>query len=81
MPYKLVIFTSLVFASSSLLLRSAKSYPQVEMTSCSINAMKSSPGSTYRQVTNYCDCALTEVIDKRKDFATSTEYCYRKHFN
>ena len=58
MKHLLLFFFSPIFFSSS-----AIAYPQVEMTACVINVSKSDPAPSYRQATDYCDCALTLLED------------------
>lgn len=57
----------------------AFAYPAIEYESCIEKALTSlySKGlnSTLKDVKNYCDCALTKIIDEGKQIASSINYC------
>ena len=73
MKHLFFFFFSPFFFSSS-----AISYPQVEMTSCVINVSKSSPAPSYRQATDYCDCALT-LFEEGVPLEEVRYLCYLKY--
>ena len=61
----------------------AFAYPPVEYEACIENALKAvySKGlsSTLKDVENYCDCALTKIVDEGKSIASSINYCNSIH--
>lgn len=60
-------------------------YPQVEMNSCITNAvnavMEKGLNATYEQVENYCDCALTKIIDEKRQIKQSLDFCNAQYIN
>ena len=54
-------------------------YPPVEYESCKANALTAiySKGlnNTLKDIENYCDCALTKIMDEGKPIASSINYC------
>lgn len=57
----------------------AFAYPPVEYESCVENALMAiySKGlsSTLKDVENYCDCALTKIVDEGKPITSSLAKC------
>ena len=58
------------------------SYPENKMDDCISRALenqatKSNPRSS---IINYCDCALKEIFDKKKDIRESGYQCALKNF-
>ena len=57
----------------------AFAYPPIEYESCIENAMTAvySTGlsSTLQDVQNYCDCALTKIVDEGKPITSSIARC------
>ena len=73
-------FSQLALAAISLFIDgSAFAYPPVEYESCIEKALESvfSKGlnNTLEDVENYCDCALTKIMDERKSITSSINYC------
>ncbi len=61
----------------------AYSYPESQMDDCIASAL-SNPATksiSKTEITNYCDCALTAIIDEEKDIRTSGFECAQKNFN
>ena len=63
--------------------RSAYGYPQSQMDDCVSSAMNNPATKSISKasITNYCDCALTAIIDENKDVRESGYYCAQKNFN
>ena len=62
---------------------SAFSYPESQMADC-INSALSNPATksiSQESIANYCDCALTAIIDEGKDLRDSGYDCAVKNFN
>ena len=73
-------FSQLTFAAISLFIAgSAFAYPTVEYESCIEKALESvfSKGlsNTIEDVENYCDCALTKIMDEGEPITSSINYC------
>ena len=61
----------------------AYSYPESQMEDCVSSAI-SNPATksiSKAKITNYCDCALTAIIDNKKDIRESGYECAQKYFN
>ena len=59
------------------------SYPESQMRDC-ISSALSNPATkaiSEASITNYCDCALTAIIDEKKDIRESGYKCAQKNFN
>ena len=74
MRHLVLFFFSPIFFSSS-----AIAYPQVEMTACVINVSKSNPAPSYRQATDYCDCALTLLLEDGVALKEASYLCYLRY--
>ncbi len=75
-------FTSLLLLIFILTLP-AYAYPENQMDDCIISA-KDNPAVTNiseESIRNYCDCALTAIIDEQKDIRESGYDCAKKNFN
>ena len=61
----------------------AHSYPQSQMDDCISSALTNPATKTISRIkiTNYCDCALTSIIDKHNDIRVSGYECAKKNFN
>tara|TARA_Y100001968_G_C19250255_1_gene664061 strand:+ start:315 stop:551 length:237 start_codon:yes stop_codon:yes gene_type:complete len=62
---------------------SAYSFPKSELNVCISNAL-SNPTTKEKSVlsiTNYCECALTAIIDEKKNIRESGLECALKNFN
>ena len=73
-------FSLTVLAATSMLIAGPGfAYPPVEYEACIESALKAvySKGlsNTLQDVENYCDCALTKIIDKGQPITTSVNYC------
>ena len=73
-------FSQFTLAAISMLIAgSAFAYPPVEYESCIEKALQSvfSKGlnNTLDEVENYCDCALTKIMDEGKPITSSINYC------
>ena len=61
----------------------AYSYPKDQMNDC-ISSALSNPATksiSKIKIKNYCDCALTAIIDENKDIRESGYECAQKYFN
>ena len=71
------------FLAASCLAGPALAYPPVEYNACIANALTAvySKGlnSTLKDVENYCDCALTKIMDEGKPINPSLNYCNTKY--
>ena len=59
------------------------SYPESQMDDC-ISSALSNPATksiSKNSISNYCDCALTAIIDENKDIRESGYECAQKNFN
>tara|TARA_Y100001968_G_scaffold40095_1_gene30489 strand:- start:8230 stop:8436 length:207 start_codon:yes stop_codon:yes gene_type:complete len=65
------------FASTSY------SYPQAQMEDCVSSAMSNPATKTISKasIINYCDCALTSIIDENKAIRESGYKCAQKYFD
>ena len=77
---KAILIISIIFFSYS---GTAYSYPESQMNDCMTSALsnpatKSIPNASIK---NYCDCALTSIIDEKKDVRESGYECAQKNFN
>ena len=76
---KILIISILLISFAS----TAYSYPESQMDDC-ISSAISNPATksiSKASITNYCDCALTAIIDENKDIRKSGYECAQKHFN
>ena len=74
----LIIFILLISFAST-----ANSYPESQMEDC-ISSAISNPATksiSKTSISNYCDCALTAIIDEKKDIRESGYECAKKNFN
>ena len=74
----LIIFI-IIFTYSS----TAYSYPESQMDDCVLSALSNPATKSISKIaiTNYCDCALTAIIDENKDIRESGYECAQKNFN
>ena len=74
----LIIISMLIFSFSS----TAYSYPESQMEDCLSSALSNPATKSISKIaiTNYCDCALKEIIDKNKDIRQSGYECAQKNF-
>ena len=75
----ILIVSFIIFSYSS----TAYSYPQSQMDDCISSALSNPATKTISKslITNYCDCALTSIIDENKDIRESGYECAQKTFN
>ena len=75
----ILISTLLVFS----FVGTAYSYPESQMKDCISSALNNPATKSISQssITNYCDCALTAIIDENKDIRESGFECAQKNFN
>ncbi len=76
---KILIISFLLISFAS----KAYSYPESQMEDC-ISSAKRNPATktiSNASITNYCDCALTAIIDENKDIRESGYECAQKYFN
>ena len=61
----------------------AYSYPESQMEDCVSSALcnPATKSISKDSITNYCDCALTAIIDENKDIRKSGYECAQKNFN
>tara|TARA_Y100001968_G_scaffold167045_1_gene153022 strand:+ start:350 stop:556 length:207 start_codon:yes stop_codon:yes gene_type:complete len=61
----------------------AYSYPENQMDDCVSSALNNPATKSISKIsiTNYCDCALTAIIDNKKDIRESGYECAQKNFN
>ena len=61
----------------------AYSYPESQMEECVLSAISNPATKSISKdsITNYCDCALTAIIDENKDIRESGFECAQKNFN
>ena len=74
-------FTSLLI-SLFILAMPAYAYPEKQMEDCIVSA-KENPAVINipeESIRNYCDCALTAIIDEEKDIRESGYECAIKNF-
>ena len=59
------------------------SYPQNKMDDCISRALEnpSTKSNSRNSIINYCDCALKEIIDEKKDIQETGYLCALKNFN
>ncbi len=60
----------------------AIAYPQDQLQECILSA-KANPsilGTPEKTIEDFCDCALTAILDDGKDADSSANQCVRKHF-
>ena len=58
-------------------------YPENQMDDC-ISSAKDNPAVkniSEESIRNYCDCALTAIVDEKKDIRESGYECATKNFN
>ena len=76
---EILVISILVFS----LARTAYSYPESQMEDC-ISSALNNPATkliSKKEIINYCDCALTAIIDEKKDIRESGYECAQKNFN
>tara|TARA_Y100001968_G_scaffold2045_1_gene1754 strand:- start:262 stop:513 length:252 start_codon:yes stop_codon:yes gene_type:complete len=59
------------------------SYPEDQLIECLL-AAKANPallGLPETSISNFCDCALTAIIDDEKDDKASAKMCIRRYLN
>ena len=58
-------------------------YTESQMDDCVSRALKNPATKSISKIaiTNYCDCALKEIIDQNKDIRESGYMCAQKNFN
>ena len=63
--------------------KTAYSYPDSQMLDCVSSALSNPATKSISKdsITNYCDCALTAIIDENKDIKESGYKCAQKNFN
>ncbi len=63
--------------------RAVYSYPESQMEDCVLSAISNPATKSISKdsITNYCDCALTAIIDEKKDIRESGYECAQKNFN
>ena len=61
----------------------AHSYPDNQMDDCISSALSNPATKSISKIAikNYCDCALTLIIDEKKDIRKSGYECAQKNFN
>ena len=61
----------------------AHSFPESQMADCISSALSNPATKTISKIaiTNYCDCALTLIIDENKDIRESGYECAQQNFN
>ena len=72
----IVLFIVLVFPPSAF------SYPKEQLKECMLSA-KANPsilGAPESSIKNFCDCALTSIMDDGKDPDSSANKCVKKYF-
>ena len=77
---KVILIISILIVSFA---STAYSYPQSQMEDCVSSAL-SNPSTkmiSKDAITNYCDCALTLIIDEKLDIRKSGYECAQKNFN
>ena len=77
--YKILIISILIFSFAG----TAFSYPESQMEDCVSSAL-SNPATksiSKASISNYCDCALTAIIDENNDIRESGYECAKKNFN
>ena len=76
---KILIISIILISFTS----TAYSYPESQMEDC-ISSAISNPATksiSKTSITNYCDCALTAIIDENKNIRESGYECAQKNFN
>lgn len=75
-------FTSLVLLLF-ISVMPAYAYPDSEMEDCVLAAGKNPAviNIPEESIRNYCECALTAIIDEKKDVRESGYNCAQKNFN
>ncbi len=75
-------FTSLVLLLFILAIP-AYAYPESQMEDCIVSAKENPAVKNIpeQSIKNYCDCALTAIIDEEKDIRESGYECATKNFN
>ena len=61
----------------------ANSYPEDQLRECLL-AAKANPallGLPETSISNFCDCALTSIIDEQKDKKASAKICIGRYLN
>ena len=73
-----IIISILIFSFSN----TAYSYPESQMEDCLSSALSNPATKSISKIaiTNYCDCALKEIIDKNKDIRQSGYACAQQNF-
>jgi len=68
---------SLIFVLMLSFAGIAHSYPESQMDDCIRSALSNPATKTISEIaiTNYCDCALTSIIDEKKDIRESGYEC------
>ena len=77
---KAILIISIILLTYS---GSAYSYPESQMNECVSSALSNPSTNNISKIaiTNYCDCALTAIIDEKKDIRESGYDCAQKNFN
>ena len=77
---KAILIISFIFISFA---SKAYSYPESQMDDCVSSALNNPATKSISKdsITNYCDCALTAIIDEKKDIRESGYECAQKNFN
>ena len=77
---KSILILSIIILSHSGI---AYSYPESQMDDCVSSALSNPATKSISKIaiTNYCDCALKEIIDENKDIRESGYKCAQKNFN
>ena len=75
----IIILCLLIFSYSN----AAYSYPESQMKDCITSALSNpaTKGIPKESLTNYCDCALTAIIDEDKSIRESGYECAKNNFN
>ena len=75
-------FTSIVLLLL-ILVMPAYAYPESQMRDCLLSAKENPSVENIPQesIISYCDCALTAIIDEKKDIRESGYECAIKNFN
>ena len=77
---KIYLFLLLLFFSFPL---NAYSYPESQMKECISSALSNPATKSIEKnsITNYCDCALKAIFDRKEDIQKAGYECAQKNFS
>ena len=85
MNFKKLFPLLLLLSLGSIFVGSAKGYPSVEYKDCVKSASEAirSKGikANRNDISEYCDCALTKILDKKQNQTESIDFCNDKYIH